>query len=94
MEKLNIRGSSAADQCRSVGLKVGDTIIGRESGFDWWQESKLTLLWIGKTKCVFAVKARSKELPNWRNNGEFSNWTLGCRDWYKVKQYIENQKCS
>lgn len=76
--------STCAAQCRQMGIVVGDTIIGREGGGgEWWCESKLTLVWLGKQECVFTEKLRTNERPKWRSNGEVSNWTLDCRDWYK-----------
>jgi len=79
------RASEAALQCRQLGIAVGDTIVGRETYSDGaWSESKLTLLFAGKQKCVFKVMDRSSRAPRWKSAGEATNWTLGFRDWYKV----------
>ena len=38
----SVRGS-VADQCRALGLKVGDTIEGTEGGQGWWPLNCLEL---------------------------------------------------
>lgn len=44
-----VRGS-VADQYRTLGLQVGDTIEGTEGGHGWWNTTRLTLLWLAKPK--------------------------------------------
>ena len=57
-----------ADQAREMGLKVGDVIVGREGGGDpvsgWWQEQRLTLLYLGAQCCVWKSKWRNKALTH------------------------------
>lgn len=56
------RFTDCAKQCRSMGLMVGNTIVGRETYSDGkWSEAKLTLLWLGKHEAMWAVKRRSSE---------------------------------
>ncbi len=77
---------SPAKQCREMGLQVGDTIIGRETYSNGhWSEAKLTLLFTGNDLVVWQVMRRNNEEPCWLLIGEESNWTLGCRGWWKVQ---------
>ncbi len=79
------RFTDCAKQCRSMGLMVGNTIVGRETYSDGkWSEAKLTLLWLGKHEAMWAVKRRSSDRPYWRDDGECANWTLDCRPWQLV----------
>jgi hypothetical protein len=78
-----VRGS-VADQCRALGLKVGDTIEGTEGGAGWWNTTRLTLLWLGETLAAWSVTDRSSSRPNWSEPCEAANWSLSCRDWRKV----------
>lgn len=76
------RDCSTAKQCRQMGLKVGNTIIGRETNSNGhWNEVKLTLLFAGRDEAVWKVMRRSHDKPRWRSGGEQSNWTLECREW-------------
>jgi len=67
-----------------MGLKVGDTIIGREEWPGGWEEAKLTLCFLGKQEAVFEEKDRNFMSPRWTSKGESANWTLSCRVWYLV----------
>lgn len=84
-----VRSDSVADQCRALGLEVGDTIEGTESISGWWNTTRLTLLWLGKTDAVWSVTDRSSSRPEWSKPREAANWTLACRDWYKVGRPLE-----
>jgi hypothetical protein len=79
----------AADQAREMGLRVGDVIVGREGGGDpqtgWWSESRLRLLYLGKQCCVWKAEVSRKLHPEFRDEGEATNWTLAHRDWYLIK---------
>ena len=75
---------SVADQCRALGLAVGDTIEGTESGDGWWNTTRLTLLWLGETAAAWRVIDRSSNRPHWSGPREAANWTLSGRDWRKV----------
>lgn len=78
---------STAAQCRRRRLKVGDTIIGRETYHDdGWHEAELTLLWLGKEVSVFSVRTRNDRDPEWFGPTEEANWALDCRKWRKVKK--------
>jgi hypothetical protein len=87
LEKLKTpRGGHCADQCRYMGISVGDTIIGRETySTGVWSEAKLTVIFIGKQECVFESMSRNTNKPQWRSNGESANWSLCHRDWYKIE---------
>jgi len=78
-----VRGS-VADQCRCLGLTVGDTVEGTEGGDGWWNTTRLTLLWLGTTEAAWSVTYRSSTEPVWSEPKEAANWTLSCRDWRKV----------
>jgi hypothetical protein len=76
---------SPADQCRALGLAVGDTIEGREEApGGYWHEARLTLLWLGEEAAVWRVTERSSERPAWSEPEECADWTLECRQWRKV----------
>ena len=75
----------AADQCRELGIAVGDTITGRESGGGaYWHEARLTLLWLGETEAVWREQSRTNERQEWSSPREAVNWTLECRRWRKT----------
>lgn len=74
-----------ADQCRDLGVAVGETIVGREGGGgDWWHEARLTLLWLGQEEAVWSVQSRTNVNPDWSEPREEVNWTLECREWRKT----------
>ena len=75
---------NVADQCRALELKVGDTIEGTERVGDWWNTTRLTLLWIGETEAAWQMTDRSSVRYQWSEPREATNWTLSCRDWRKV----------
>jgi hypothetical protein len=77
--------SNTADQCREMGIGIGNVICGREAYANGdWTEAKLEVLFLGEECAVFKESRRSKENPVWRKSGESSNWTLNCRDWMLV----------
>lgn len=60
--------------------------MGRETHANGeWSESKLTALFIGREECVFKTMGRTNYAPRWVSYGEDANWTLDCRDWYKIR---------
>jgi hypothetical protein len=73
-----------AEQCRRLGLQVGDTIEGTESGPGWWNTTRLTLLWLGETEAAWRMTDKSVNRPEWSEPEEAVNWTLDCREWRKV----------
>ena len=79
------RRSTTAGQCRQMGIKVGDTIIGRETYSNGlWSEAKLTMLFAGKKEVVWKVMRRKNDAPRWRSTGEETCWTLEHREWWLV----------
>lgn len=77
--------SNVVQQCKKLGITIGDTIQGREEYGDGWNEARLTLLWLGAETAVWSVATRNDRQPRWQQQGEESNWTLDCRDWRKVQ---------
>jgi hypothetical protein len=78
-------GLSRADQCRDLGLQVGDTIRWRtvwQNGY--WSEAELTLFWLGNDAAVFRVRERSMRKREWSDPHESCAWSLEFRDWRKV----------
>lgn len=75
---------NVADACRALDLHVGDTIEGTEGGTDWWNTTRLTLLWLGQTEAAWMMTDRTSTHPEWSEPCEAVNWTLNCRDWRKV----------
>jgi hypothetical protein len=79
-----LRGMSAAEQIKALGLVVGDTIFGREEHGRYWHEARLTLLWVGEELAVWREQSRCQDEPEWQDMGEVSDWSLDCRQWKKV----------
>lgn len=77
---------NVADQCRSRGLTVGDTVEGIERLHGYWHAARLTLLWLGEECAAFRVTERSIIRPEWSEPTEQTNWTLSCRDWKKIDE--------
>lgn len=76
---------NTADQCRAMGLSIGDTIEGTEGcGTDWESTARLTLIWLGETEVVFRVRERIGRHGEWSEPRESANWTLSCRYWRKL----------
>jgi len=77
--------TTVADQCRRLGLRVGDTIEGREQGSGWWNVTRLTLLWLGETEAMWRMTDRN-QIRDWSTPRETANWILSCRDWRKIEE--------
>ncbi len=76
---------NTAEQCRALGLKVGDTIEGREDFHDGsWAVTRLTLLWLGSEVAVWSATEHSSEQAEWSPAEESADWTLEWRDWRKL----------
>ena len=75
---------SVADQCRAMGLKVGDTIEGTEVAAGYWNTARLTLLWLGEKEAAWKMTCRDSFVPEWSEPREATNWTLSGRDWHKI----------
>lgn len=80
---------TVAEQCRALGLQVGDTIEGTEGGKDWFSTTRLTLLWLGEEEAAWRMTSRSSSRPEWSEPREATNWTLSCRDWRKVPNEVK-----
>lgn len=74
-----------AQQCRELGIVVGDTIEGTEASTGYWHTARLTLIWLGESQAVWRMTSRSSERPEWSEPCEASNWTLSCREWRKIE---------
>lgn len=80
-------GRTHADEIKSLGLKVGDTIRGKEGGDtpgrSWWHEVRLRVLWVGEKEVVYRKQWRSNHHPaGWHDDSETANFTLSCREYY------------
>lgn len=76
-------GKTHADEIKSLGLKVGDIIRGKEEFGDWWHEVRLTVVWVGEKKVVYRKQWRSSYFPGgWCSDGETANFTLSSRDYF------------
>lgn len=76
---------NVASQVRSLGLNVGDTIEGTESGSDWFNTTRLTLLWVGNQEAAWLHTHKSNKSEMWSRPVEVANWILSHRDWRKVE---------
>ena len=77
---------STSDQCRAMGLKVGDTIEAEtidpetiESG-----RVRLTLLRIGSAVAVFSESRTCGKDQEWSDPVESASWDLSFRSWRKI----------
>tara|TARA_R110000868_G_scaffold59128_1_gene181570 strand:+ start:1724 stop:2074 length:351 start_codon:yes stop_codon:yes gene_type:complete len=80
-------GRTQADEIKSLGLKVGDVIRGKEGGDIpgrlWWHEVRLKVIWVGEKQVVYRKQWRSNHHPDgWHDDGEDANFTLSCREYY------------
>ena len=76
--------ATTADQARELGLKVGDTIQGREEVGDGWHDAWITLVWLGKTNTVWIVSGRNNRRP-WSPPYESANMDLDSREWDRTE---------
>jgi len=76
-------GLTQADQARSLNLKVGNTIMGRESDDNRWHDVKLRVIWMGEKVVVYSRMWRNNHDPDkWYYEGETANFCLCGRSWY------------
>ena len=75
---------SVADQCRRMGLAVGDTIEGDECGPGWCTTARLTLLWLGETCAAWSQISRFSPDGEWSEPREAVTWNLAFRKWRKL----------
>lgn len=81
------KSGNLADQCREMGLAVGDVIQGREEATyreGGFHETRLKVLWLGQSEAVLLEEKRSDLHPDWSSPVECSSWTLDCRRWWRV----------
>lgn len=79
--------ADAASQTRQMGLKIGETIIGRETWPGGWRQDKLKLVWRGASVAVFENwHMIDRDYPIWRYEGEKSTWKLNWREWFLIKE--------
>jgi len=77
------KGSTYADQARSLNLKLGDTIRGKESnGTAWWHEARLSLIYLGRESAVYRYQCRTNTNAVWQDRGEISSFCLTDREWH------------
>jgi len=74
-------GATTADQCRSLGLQVGQTI----EGADEFGVARLTLQWIGDEVAVFRVTELRAGTTEWTKPRQSADWTLSYREWRLVE---------
>ena len=77
-----------AEQCRELGLRVSDRIIGRETYSNGaWSEARLTLLYCGTTEAVWNVETRGSRgvSGTFCQSQEEACWNLDTRQWYKLE---------
>jgi hypothetical protein len=79
---MKATGETLADQCRSIGLQIGDTIEGAEEP---GETARLTLLWVGEEVAVFRVTELRSGATDWDMPIESADWDLTCRDWRLVE---------
>lgn len=85
--RQKLAGLDGADQCRLLGVQVGQTIEGlegRQEADSHWSLARLTLLWLGESVAVWRVTERSSDRPEWSKPRESAAWTLECREWHVV----------
>jgi hypothetical protein len=78
---------SPAEQCRELGISIGDTIEGEENG----TRVRLKLIWLGQAAAIWMVYLKENGL--WIESEESANWTLVARKWRRVlrEQIIAEQ---
>jgi hypothetical protein len=76
--------ATAADQARELGLKVGDTIQGRQEVGDGWHDAWITLVWLGKVHTLWIVSGRNNRRP-WSSPYESVTWDLDSREWERTE---------
>lgn len=89
------KGRNHAEEIKSLGLKVGDTIRGREGGDtpgrSRWNDVRLTVLWVGENQAVYRKQWRSNRYPEgWKDDGETACFSLSFRDYYlEVSAHVD-----
>jgi hypothetical protein len=77
---------NSASQTREMGLKIGDTIIGKVAWFPYWDELKVKLIWRGASVAVFELRERNSNNLEWIYRGETPVMHLHCREWFLIKE--------
>lgn len=79
---MKATGATTADECRSIGLQVGQTIEGTdESG----ETARLTLQWLGDEVAVFRVTELciwATGETEWTRTMQSADWSLSHREWH------------
>lgn len=76
---------TTADQCRQMGLLIGDIIEGTEGeGTEWENTVRLTLLWLGDDIAVWRETCFRRKTGKWTAQKESADWKLSCRDWKRI----------
>jgi hypothetical protein len=78
---MKATGATTADQCRSIGLQIGDTIEGTEDG----ETARLTLQWVGEEVAVFRVTELCAGTTEWTRPMQSADWDLSDREWRLVE---------
>ena len=79
------RGRTHADEVASLGLHVGDVIVGEESHPH--SAVRLSVLFIGRGAVVYGIQRQSSHLPGqWIDDGDTAAFTLSCRDWHREER--------
>ena len=72
-----------ADQCRELGIAVGDTIEG-SSPFCWpGEKTRITLLWLGQEMAMW--RETRFVGGKWTEPRESAVWDLSMRDWERIE---------
>jgi hypothetical protein len=79
-----LEGMCVANQCRAMGLRVGDIIDGTAREGARWHRARLTLLWLGRTEAAWEMTECSDRKPAWSSPRESVDWDLSQRDWSRV----------
>lgn len=82
---MKASGATTADQCRSLGLQIGDTIEGTD---ETGETARLTLQWVGDEVAVFRVTELcigATGETEWTRPMQSADWNLSYREWRIVE---------
>ncbi len=77
-------------QVAELGLKIGDTIVGKETYYNetGWNECKLLLVAVTSQTAVWREWIRTNRDPEWQERPrEATGWNLEHRDWRLIESY-------
>lgn len=75
--------TSPADQCRELGIKVGDVIEGASPSAWPGDMTRIKLLWLGREMAVW-IETRLVG-GEWTLPRESAAWDLSWREWERIK---------